>query len=107
MSVENPKTADLLIAALRAQVAEWKELSGLPMPLTFASLEGASQSAKMLYEAADDLETLLTERLPLSYEDEAREYNRRVAEMARKHPLPASPVVASPAPATTDEEEAK
>jgi predicted nucleic acid-binding protein len=74
-----PKTADVLIAALRALVDEWKQLSGLPTPLTYADLESASQSQRTLWEAAHDLAELLTERTPLSAEDEARAWRLRAA----------------------------
>lgn len=66
------KTADVLIAALHGLVDEWKQLSGLPTPLTFDALKDAGPSARTLWEAAHDLAELLAERTPLSYEDEAR-----------------------------------
>jgi hypothetical protein len=92
-----PKTADVLIAALHALVDEWKQLSGLPTPLTYADLERASQSQRTLWEAAHDLAELLTGRTPISAEDEARAWRLRVAEISRLHPFPV------PTPRSSDE----
>ena len=92
-----PKTAEVLIAALRALVDEWKQLSGLPTPLTYADLEGASQSQRTLWEAAHDLDRLLAERTPLSANDEARAWRLRMAEISRLHPVP------EPTPRSSDE----